>query len=128
MSNSSGTHNSNSLWSINPYSITTNQTLSVSPESNASLNVKGDIQITGNIYQSNGNELFERLATIERLLSIPPRNPELEKKHPELKQLHQDYMSELEKTLKEKNARLTTLSEKYMLELEKYTMWENLKK
>ena len=118
----------NGAFNSNPYSITSNQVMGVSPESSASLSVKGDIQITGSIYQSNGNELFERLSTIERLLAIPPRNPELEKKHPELKQLHQDYMKELEQTLKEKNARLTTLSEKYMLELEKYTMWENLKK
>jgi len=126
---------SNGIFNSNLYSITGVTSLNVpgtslNPpiEANTSLSVKGDIRITGDIYQDNGNNLFERLDIIERLLTIPPRNSELEKKHPELKKLHQDYINELEQTLKEKNARLTMLSEQYMLELEKYTMWENLKK
>ena len=41
--------------------------------------------------------LEERLETIERVLMIPERDPELEKEFPKLKKAYDDYMRELEK-------------------------------
>lgn len=56
----------------------------------ASLEVKGNLVI-------NGRDLEERLETIERVLMIPERDPELEKEFPKLKKAYDDYMRELEK-------------------------------
>jgi len=56
----------------------------------ASLEVKGNLVI-------NGRDLEERLQTIERVLMIPERDPELEKEFPKLKKAYDAYMRELEK-------------------------------
>ena len=56
----------------------------------ASLEVKGNLVI-------NGRDLEERLETIERVLMIPERDPELEKEFPKLKKAYDAYMRELEK-------------------------------
>jgi hypothetical protein len=56
----------------------------------ASLEVKGRMVI-------NGRDLEERLETIEKVLQIPERDVELEKKHPKLKKLYDEYIQALGK-------------------------------
>ena len=56
----------------------------------ASLEVKGRMVI-------NGKDLEERLDTIEKVLQIPERDVKLEKKHPKLKKLYDDYINALGK-------------------------------
>ena len=56
----------------------------------ASLEVKGRVII-------NGVDLEERLKTIERVLTIPERDVILEKKHPKLKKLYDEYIHALAK-------------------------------
>jgi len=56
----------------------------------AGLEVKGRVVI-------NGQDLEERLNTIEKVLQIPERDVKLEKKHPKLKKLYDEYMSALGK-------------------------------
>jgi hypothetical protein len=55
-----------------------------------SLDVKGRMII-------NGRDLEERLDTIEKVLQIPERDVILEKKHPKLKKLYDDYINALGK-------------------------------
>ena len=45
----------------------------------------------------NGQDLEERLNTIERVLTIPERDVKLEKKHPKLKKLYDEYIHALAK-------------------------------
>ena len=45
----------------------------------------------------NGRDLEERLNTIERVLTIPERDVKLEKKHPKLKKLYDEYIHALAK-------------------------------
>ena len=54
------------------------------------LEVKGRLVI-------NGVDLEERLNTIERVLSIPERDVILERKHPKLKKLYDEYIHALAK-------------------------------
>jgi hypothetical protein len=56
----------------------------------ASLEVKGRMVI-------NGVDLEERLSTIEKVLQIPERDVILEKKHPKLKKLYDEYIHALGK-------------------------------
>jgi len=56
----------------------------------ASLEVKGRMII-------NGVDLEERLNTIEKVLQIPERDVKLEKKHPKLKKLYDEYIAALGK-------------------------------
>ena len=56
----------------------------------ASLEVKGKMVI-------NGVDLEERLDTIEKVLRIPERDVILEKKHPKLKKLYDEYIAALGK-------------------------------
>jgi hypothetical protein len=62
------------------------------------LEVKGRVVI-------NGRDLEERLDIIEKVLQIPERDAILERKHPKLKKLYDEYM----------------------IELSKYRMWESIK-
>ena len=55
-----------------------------------SLEVKGKVVI-------NGKDLEERLDIIEKVLAIPERDVILEKKHPKLKKLFDEYINTLEK-------------------------------
>lgn len=64
----------------------------------ASLHVEGKIV-------HNGKDLEERLSLIEKVLHIPERDVKLEKKHPKLKKMYDDYIKELAK----------------------YRMWESIK-
>ena len=45
----------------------------------------------------NGVDLEERLKIIERVLTIPERDVKLEKKHPKLKKLYDEYINALAK-------------------------------
>jgi hypothetical protein len=54
------------------------------------LEVKGRMVI-------NGRDLEERLNTIEKVLTIPERDVKLEKKHPKLKKLYDEYITALAK-------------------------------
>ena len=54
------------------------------------LEVKGRMVI-------NGRDLEERLSTIEKVLQIPERDVILEKKHPKLKKLYDEYINALGK-------------------------------
>jgi hypothetical protein len=54
------------------------------------------IEVKGNIV-INGRDLEERLKTIETVLQIPERDVILEKKHPKLKKLYDDYINALGK-------------------------------
>ena len=56
----------------------------------ASLEVKGRVKI-------NGRDLEDRLDTIEKVLQIPERDVKLEKKHPKLKKLYDEYIHALAK-------------------------------
>jgi hypothetical protein len=56
----------------------------------ATLDVKGNVKI-------NGIDLEERLKTIEKVLQIPERDVKLEKKHPKLKKLYDEYIAALGK-------------------------------
>ena len=56
----------------------------------AELEVKGRMII-------NGRDLEERLKTIEQVLTIPERDVKLEKKHPKLKKLYNEYIHTLAK-------------------------------
>ena len=56
----------------------------------ASLEVNGRVKI-------NGRDLEERLNTIEKVLQIPERDVKLEKKHPKLKKLYDEYIHALGK-------------------------------
>lgn len=59
-------------------------------EKDATLTVKGKVVI-------NDRDLEERLSTIEKLLQIPERDVKLEKKHPKLKKLYDEYIQALGK-------------------------------
>jgi hypothetical protein len=59
-------------------------------EKDATLTVKGKVVI-------NDRDLEERLTTIEKVLHIPDRDVKLEKKHPKLKKLYDEYISALGK-------------------------------
>ena len=54
------------------------------------------VDIKGNLVL-NGQDLEERLNTIERVLTIPERDVILEKKHPKLKKLYDEYIHALAK-------------------------------
>ena len=59
-------------------------------KSHPTLEVKGNLVI-------NGVDLEERLNTIEKVLCIPERDVKLEKKHPKLKKLYNEYITALGK-------------------------------
>ena len=59
-------------------------------KSHPTLEVKGNLVI-------NGVDLEERLKTIEQVLTIPERDVKLEKKHPKLKKLYDEYIHALAK-------------------------------
>jgi hypothetical protein len=54
------------------------------------------LQVNGNMV-INGRDLEERLNTIEKVLQIPERDVKLERKHPKLKKMYEDYIKELSK-------------------------------
>ena len=70
--------------------VNTNPALIVKGTNPPELEVKGRMII-------NGRDLEERLDTIEKVLQIPERDVILEKKHPKLKKLYDEYINELSK-------------------------------
>ena len=77
-------------WATGTNSINTNPAITIKGTSPAELEVKGRMVI-------NGRDLEERLDTIEKVLHIPERDVILEKKHPKLKKLYDEYINELSK-------------------------------
>jgi hypothetical protein len=75
-------------WSTGTTSIAEN--ILVAKHHPPELEVKGRVVI-------NGVDLEERLNTIEKVLCIPERDVKLEKNHPKLKKLYDQYIHELEK-------------------------------
>lgn len=82
-SGSNGTTWANSTYSMGDNVLTVNGT-------DASLTVKGKMIL-------NGQDLEERIKTIERVLMIPERDAIMEKKYPSLKKKFDDYINALEK-------------------------------
>ena len=81
----------NTVWTTgtsvaNPYDAA----LTISQSNPPTLDVKGNLVI-------NGRDLEERLKTIETVLQIPERDVKLEKKHPKLKELYDQYINALGK-------------------------------
>ena len=70
--------------------VGTNPALTIKQTNPPELEVKGRMVI-------NGRDLEERLDTIEKVLQIPKRDVILEKKHPKLKKLYDEYINELSK-------------------------------
>ena len=70
--------------------VGTNPALTIKQTNPAELEVKGRMVI-------NGRDLEERLETIEKVLQIPERDVILEKKHPKLKKLYDEYINALGK-------------------------------
>jgi hypothetical protein len=67
-----------------------NDNVMIVKQNPASLEVKGRMIL-------NGVDLEERLNTIEKVLQIPKRDVKLEKKHPKLKKLYDEYIQALGK-------------------------------
>jgi hypothetical protein len=78
---------SNTTWS-NPVQVGDN--ILIAKNNPPELEVKGRMVI-------NGRDLEERLNTIEKVLQIPERDVKLEKKHPKLKKLYDEYILALGK-------------------------------
>jgi hypothetical protein len=77
-------------WTTGTSTINTNPAITVNQTNPPTLEVKGRMFI-------NGVDLEERLKTIEKVLSIPERDVKLEKKHPKLKKLYDEYINALGK-------------------------------
>ena len=69
---------------------TSSEVMRINQTNPPELEVKGRMVI-------NGVDLEERLNTIEKVLQIPKRDVILEKKHPTLKKLYDDYINALGK-------------------------------
>jgi hypothetical protein len=82
------TNGSNGTSWTNTTSIADN--VMIARNNPAELEVKGRMVI-------NGRDLEERLTTIETVLQIPERDVKLEKKHPKLKKLFDEYIHTLAK-------------------------------
>lgn len=67
-----------------------NEVMRISQTNPPELDVKGRMVL-------NGRDLEERLETIEKVLQIPERDVILEKKHPKLKKLYDEYIQALGK-------------------------------
>jgi hypothetical protein len=81
-----GTGTTNWATPSSPYDTV----MKISHTSPHTLEVKGNMVI-------NGVDLEERLNTIEKVLQIPERDVKLEKKHPKLKKLYDEYIQALGK-------------------------------
>ena len=76
-------------WTTGTNSIP-NETIRINQTNPPTIEVKGNMVI-------NGRDLEERLDTIEKVLQIPERDVKLEKKHPKLKKLYDEYIHALGK-------------------------------
>jgi hypothetical protein len=82
------TSGSNGTSWINTTSIA--ESVMVAKNNPPELEVKGRLVL-------NGQDLEERLNTIEKVLQIPERDVKLEKKYPKLKKLYDEYIAALGK-------------------------------
>ena len=76
-------------WTTGTTSVP-NETIRINQTNPPTIEVKGNMVI-------NGRDLEERLITIEKVLQIPERDVTLERKHPKLKKLYDDYINALGK-------------------------------
>jgi len=80
----------NTVWTTGTNTIQNSPVVSINQTNPPTLEVKGNMVI-------NGRDLEERLDTIEKVLQIPERDAKLEKKHPKLKKLYDEYIAALGK-------------------------------
>ena len=76
-------------WTTGTTSIP-NETIRINQTNPPTVDIKGNLVI-------NGRDLEERLNTIEKVLCIPERDVILERKHPKLKKLYEEYITALGK-------------------------------
>jgi hypothetical protein len=77
-------------WTTGTTTTPYDAVMTVNQTNPATIEVKGNMVI-------NGRDLEERLNTIEKVLQIPERDVILEKKHPKLKKLYDEYIHALGK-------------------------------
>ena len=77
-------------WSTGTNTIQNSEVMRINQTNPPTIEVKGNMVI-------NGRDLEERLNTIEKVLQIPERDVILEKKHPKLKKLYDEYIAALGK-------------------------------
>lgn len=82
--------NGTSYTTATNWSITNSEVMRINQTNPPTIEVKGNMVI-------NGRDLEERLETIEKVLLIPERDVKLEKKHPKLKKLYDEYIQALGK-------------------------------
>ena len=80
----------NTTWTTGTNTIQNSEVMRINQTNPPTIEVKGNMVI-------NGVDLEERLNTIEKVLQIPERDVILEKKHPKLKKLYDDYITALAK-------------------------------
>jgi len=79
----------NTVWTTGT-SVPNSEVMIINQTNPPTIEVKGNMVI-------NGRDLEERLNTIEKVLQIPERDVILERKHPKLKKLYDDYITALGK-------------------------------
>jgi hypothetical protein len=79
----------NTVWTTGTTTVPT-ETIRINQTNPPTIEVKGNMVI-------NGRDLEERLDTIEKVLQIPERDVILERKHPKLKKLYDEYIQALGK-------------------------------
>jgi hypothetical protein len=82
------TTSTNAIWTNS--TTVPNETIRINQTNPPTVDIKGNLVV-------NGRDLEERLETIEKVLQIPERDVKLEKKHPKLKKLYDDYINALGK-------------------------------
>jgi len=87
---SGGGTSTNAIWTTGTTTTPYDAVMTVNQTKPATIEVKGNMVI-------NGRDLEERLNTIETVLQIPERDVKLEKKHPKLKKLYDEYIQALGK-------------------------------
>jgi hypothetical protein len=78
------------LWTTGTSTPYNSEVMRINQTNPPTIEVKGNMVI-------NGRDLEERLNTIEKVLQIPERDVILEKKHPKLKKLYDEYINALGK-------------------------------
>ena len=84
------TGSNGTTWTTGTTTTPYDAVITVNQTKPATIEVKGNMVI-------NGRDLEERLDTIEKVLQIPERDVKLEKKHPKLKKLYDEYIHALGK-------------------------------
>jgi hypothetical protein len=84
------------LTSSGSNGISWTNTTSIADSVMVARNNPAELEVKGRMVL-NGRDLEERLDTIEKVLQIPERDVKLEKKHPKLKKLYDEYIAALGK-------------------------------